>query len=70
VFKYEGNNFSLIPNSEGQAWNIKINNKYIIGHNEGTYISVSKLNNINGGWNLIKSTILMSGISRLVTAVF
>jgi hypothetical protein len=38
VFKYEGNNF-LIPNSEGQAWNIsKINNKYIIGHNEGTYI--------------------------------
>jgi hypothetical protein len=38
VFKYEGNNFSLIPNSEGQAWNIKIN-KYIIGHNEGTYIS-------------------------------
>jgi hypothetical protein len=38
VFKYEGNNFS-VPNSEGQAWNIsKINNKYIIGHNEGTYI--------------------------------
>jgi hypothetical protein len=62
VFKYEGNNFSLIPNSEGQAWNIsKINNKYIIGHNEGTYIYennvFSKLNNINGGWNLIKSTI-------------
>jgi hypothetical protein len=60
--KYEGNNFSLIPNSEGQAWNIsKINNKYIIGHNEGTYIYennvFSKLNNINGGWNLIKSTI-------------
>jgi hypothetical protein len=42
--------FFLIPNSEGQAWNIsKINNKYIIGHNEGTYIYennvFSKLNN-------------------------
>jgi AraC family chitin signaling transcriptional activator len=62
VFKYEGNTFSLIPNSEGQAWNIsKINNKYIIGHNEGTYIYenniFSKLNDINGGWNLVKSNI-------------
>jgi hypothetical protein len=67
------NNFSLIPNSEGQAWNIsKINNKYIIGHNEGTYIYennvFSKLN-INGGWNLIKSTI-NEWYLRLVTAVF
>jgi hypothetical protein len=71
-FKYEV--ISLIPNSEGQAWNIsKINNKYIIGHNEGTYIYennvFSKLNNINGGWNLIKSTI-NEWYLRLVTAVF
>lgn len=62
VFKYEGNIFSLIPNSVGQAWNIsKINNKFIIGHDDGTFIYednvFSKLNNINGGWNLIKSTI-------------
>jgi hypothetical protein len=28
-FKYEGNNFSLIPNSEGQAWNISKINKSI-----------------------------------------
>jgi AraC family chitin signaling transcriptional activator len=60
VFKYEGTTLSLIPNSEGQAWNIsKIGKKYIIGHNEGTYIYedaiFSKLNNINGGWNLVKS---------------
>jgi hypothetical protein len=36
----------LIPNSEGQAWNIsKINNKYIIGHNEGTYIYENNFQN-------------------------
>jgi hypothetical protein len=30
---------SLIQIQEGQAWIInKIGNKYIIGHNEGTYI--------------------------------
>jgi len=62
VFTYEGNTLSLIPNSGGQAWNIsKIGKKYIVGHNEGTYIYenaiFSKLNNINGGWNLVKSSI-------------
>ena len=61
IFKYE-KNLSLIPQTEGQAWNIsKINNKYLIGHNEGTFIYenglFSKLNNINGGWNLVKSSI-------------
>jgi hypothetical protein len=50
IFKYV-KNLSLIPNSEGQAWIInKIGNKYIIGHNEGTYIYkdaiFSKINNI------------------------
>ncbi|MBA4319492.1 MAG: histidine kinase, partial [Flavobacterium sp.] len=53
---------SMIPNSQGHAWNInKFGNKYLIGHNEGTFIyennQFSKLNSINGGWNLIKSNI-------------
>jgi len=60
VFKYEDKLFSMIPNSQGQAWNItKFGNKYLIGHNEGTFIYennlFSKLNSINGGWNFTKS---------------
>ncbi len=62
VFKYEDKRFSMIPNSQGHAWNInKLGNKYLIGHNEGTFIYennlFSKLNSINGGWNLTKSNI-------------
>ena len=62
IFKYVDNHFSLVPMTEGQAWDIgKINNKFLIGHNEGTFIyengSFSKLNSVNGGWNLTKSNI-------------
>jgi len=62
IFKYEGKEFSLISGTQGQAWNIsKINNKYLIGHNDGTFLYdngvVSKLNTINGGWNIAKSTV-------------
>jgi hypothetical protein len=35
VFKYEDKQFSTVPSMQGQAWNIsKINNRYLIGHNE------------------------------------
>jgi DNA-binding CsgD family transcriptional regulator len=62
IFKYEDKQLLLIPNTQGQAWNIsKINNKYLIGHGEGTFIydngSLYKLNTLNGGWNLTKSSI-------------
>lgn len=62
VFRYEGNRFSMVPGSQGHAWNInKFGNKYLIGHNEGTFIYETnqffKLNSINGGWNLTKSNI-------------
>ena len=62
IFEYENKQLSLIPNTQGQAWNIsKINNKYLIGHQDGTFVyengGFSKLNSINGGWNLIKSNI-------------
>jgi hypothetical protein len=46
---------------QGQAWNIsKINNKYLIGHQEGRLFTITfvfKIKLINGGWNLIKSNI-------------
>ncbi len=62
VFKYEENQFSLVPNTQGQAWNIgKLNNKYLIGYLGGTLVYekgvFSKLNTISGGWNLTKSNI-------------
>lgn len=60
LFNYEDKNLSLIPNSQGQIWDIKkVNNNYIIGHNEGTYVlskkKYTKLNAENGGWELLKS---------------
>jgi AraC family chitin signaling transcriptional activator len=74
VFKYEGNRFSMVPNSQGQAWNInKLNNKYLIGHNEGTFVYENglfyKLNNINGGWNMVKSTINNSYLQATYSGV-
>ena len=74
IFKYEGKQLSLIPNTEGQAWNItKIKNQYLIGHNEGTFIYenglFSKLNAINGGWNLSKSSINNSYLQAIYSGV-
>ncbi|MGO4773275.1 LuxR C-terminal-related transcriptional regulator [Flavobacterium sp. W22_SRS_FK3] len=62
IFEFDSGKFKMMPNTQGQAWNItEINNKYIIGHNDGTFSyengSLSKINNINGGWNLSKSSI-------------
>lgn len=62
VFKYENKMLQMIPNSQGQAWNIsKVKNQFIIGHNEGTFLyennALTKINSINGGWNLSKSNL-------------
>jgi hypothetical protein len=62
VFNYENNNLSLIPNSKGQAWSIsKVNNQYLIGHNEGSFLYknkiLTKINTVNGGWNFTKSNL-------------
>ncbi len=74
VFKYEDKLLSLIPNTQGQAWNIsKINSKYLIGHNEGTFVYenglFSKLSTINGGWNLVKSSINNSYLQATYSGV-
>ncbi|WP_199711407.1 histidine kinase [Flavobacterium sp. 123] len=74
VFKYENKQLSLVSNSQGQAWNInKINSKYIIGHNEGTFIYEDglfyKLSTVNGGWNMIKSSINSSYLQATYSGV-
>ena len=74
IFKYSDKYFTLVPNTQGQAWNIgKINNKYLIGHNEGTFVYenglFSKLNAINGGWNLTKSGINNSYLQATYSGV-
>ncbi|MBC7410075.1 MAG: histidine kinase [Arcicella sp.] len=62
IFKYENKVLTLLPNAQGQAWNInKVDQRYIIGHNEGTFLYennvLSKINAVNGGWNLSKSNL-------------
>ena len=60
VFKYDSNKLTFIQNSQGQVWDInKLNSGYLIGHNDGTFLynaaNFSKVNPINGGWQLLKS---------------
>ncbi len=51
--------FKLIPNSQGQVWDLsKIDDQIFCGHNEGTFSvigdRIEKLSIINGGWTLKK----------------
>jgi AraC family chitin signaling transcriptional activator len=74
VFKYENKHLSLIPGTQGQAWVIsKIDEQYLIGHNEGTFIykndMFSRLSDINGGWNLTKSSINNSYLQATYSGV-
>ncbi|MCF6128833.1 histidine kinase [Flavobacterium sp. AS60] len=60
VFKYQDKNLQLLPNSQGQVWDIHKNGtKYIIGHNDGTFIYendvLKKVNTISGGWKFQES---------------
>lgn len=60
VFKYENKQLQLLPNSQGQVWDIhKIGQKYVIGHNDGTFIYenevLKKVNSISGGWKFQES---------------
>lgn len=53
----ENFNFTLIPNSQGQVWDMKIfDDELIAGHNDGTFRviggSIEKISNINGGWTM------------------
>ncbi|MDQ1139928.1 ligand-binding sensor domain-containing protein [Pedobacter agri] len=54
-------NFRLIPNSQGQVWELAIlNNELICGHNNGTFKVVGDqitwISTISGGWTIKKSS--------------
>ncbi|WP_121313839.1 histidine kinase [Flavobacterium sp. 102] len=60
VFKYQDKILTLLPQSQGQVWDIlQVENKYLIGHNDGTYIyennTLQKSNEVSGGWKFLKS---------------
>lgn len=51
--------FKLIPNSQGQVWDLQvIDNQLICGHNDGTFNIIGnqmeKISSINGGWTIKK----------------
>ncbi|MCZ4245619.1 triple tyrosine motif-containing protein [Pedobacter punctiformis] len=52
-------NFRLIPNSQGQVWELSIvDNQLICGHNSGTFRiiddRIEKISTISGGWTIKK----------------
>jgi len=60
VFKYKDKTLTLLPNSQGQVWDIlQEGDKYLIGHNDGTYLyqndQLKKVNQVSGGWKFLKS---------------
>lgn len=62
IFEYSAGKFNMMPNTQGQGWNIsQIDGKYIIGHNDGTFSyennTLTKINGVSGGWNMSKSSI-------------
>ncbi len=60
LFTYQDKTLKVLPNTKGHVWEIqKINDQYIVGHNDGTFlfdgIQANKINSISGGWKILKS---------------
>jgi AraC family transcriptional regulator, chitin signaling transcriptional activator len=60
LFSYQDKLLKAVPNSQGQVWDIYQNDeKYIIGHNDGTFLFkdnvLNRANPVNGGWNFVRS---------------
>lgn len=60
VFSYRNGNLQALPDSQGQVWDIyKIGHKYVIGHNDGTFVYennvLRKENPVSGGWKFLRS---------------
>lgn len=60
IFTYHDKKLSVIPDSQGQVWDIyKTQNDFIIGHNDGTFIYDGQIlrliNPVNGGWKFLNS---------------
>jgi ligand-binding sensor domain-containing protein/DNA-binding CsgD family transcriptional regulator len=52
-------NFNLIPNSQGQVWDLtEIDGQLFVGHNEGAFQvegnQIEKISSVNGGWTIKK----------------
>lgn len=52
-------NFQMIPNSQGQVWDLTlVNDQLLCGHNNGTFKvidnRIEKISNLNGGWTIKK----------------
>jgi ligand-binding sensor domain-containing protein/DNA-binding CsgD family transcriptional regulator len=50
-------NFKMIPNSQGQVWDLTlVNNQLLCGHNNGTYRvvddQIERISSLNGGWTI------------------
>ncbi len=59
-FSFCKNNFTLLPNSDGQVWNISdVNNKLLMGHHEGAFEVKNNnailINKNQGFWNFLPS---------------
>jgi ligand-binding sensor domain-containing protein/DNA-binding CsgD family transcriptional regulator len=57
--KFNSFDFKLIPNSQGQVWELSmIDGQLICGHNEGTFkvtgAAMDKISPVNGGWTIKK----------------
>ncbi|QCR22253.1 triple tyrosine motif-containing protein [Pontibacter sp. SGAir0037] len=58
---YQSFDFKLIPNSQGQVWDLTlIDGQLICGHNNGTFriegTKIIPISNVNGGWTIKKFT--------------
>ncbi|HET8830199.1 MAG TPA: transcriptional regulator, partial [Pelobium sp.] len=50
-------NFKIIPNSQGQVWDLSVHSGQLIcGHNNGSYLVkgdvIEKISNVSGGWTI------------------
>lgn len=55
--KFNSFDFKLIPNSQGQVWDLSlVDGQLICGHNEGTFkitgAAMEKISSVNGGWTI------------------
>ncbi len=56
--QYESLNFRIIPQSQGQVWQLTVmNNQFLCGHNNGTYIvqnnQLKKISAYTGAWKFL-----------------
>lgn len=75
LFEFEQNKLKQLPNTERQAWSVTaVNSGFVIGHNDGTFFydakgELSKINQVNGGWNFVKSSINSSYLQATYSGV-